>query len=71
MISKLLLYFGLMKVSRAKHLSATLHLYYIKCVSKWAKEDFGRDIPLDLIPKGSMWWVHNFNKMISVNSDHV
>ncbi len=71
MVNRILRLFGLMKISRARHLSQTLHLYYITRISKWAKEDFDTDIPLDLIPKGSAWWHDNFNIMISKDADHV
>ncbi len=71
MINKILRLFGLIKISRAKHLSGTLHLYYIKRVSRWAKEDFGRDIPLDLLPKGHLWWTENLDNMILSDADHV
>ncbi len=71
MVNRILRFFGLVQIRRARYLSRTLHLYYIRKVSKWAKEDFGADIPLDMMPRGSQWWGENFNKMILADSDHV
>ncbi len=64
MINKILMKFGLMKISTAECLSATLYMYYARCVMKGVKNDFGREIPQDATVKASKWWRESFKKMV-------
>ncbi len=60
-----------MKITTAKQLSTSLHLYYVRCVTRGVHDDFGVTIPLSVIPQASKWWQCAFLKIVKYGYNDV
>lgn len=71
MINKLLAFFGLVKISRAKRLTTRMHEYYVQSVNDGVKRDFGATSAPDAVTNAGAWWGNEFNRILVHQSDDV
>ena len=71
MLNKLLGFFGLMKISRAKKITTTLHVHYVQCVQNGVFNDFGIPPKINHIEKERGWWNEELDAVMIHDSDDV
>lgn len=69
--NKLLAFFGLVKISRAKQLTARMHGYYVQTVVHGVMADFGASPSNLFISDAEAWWSNEFDRILANQSDDV
>jgi len=70
-INKLLAFFGLVKISRAKRLTTRMHEYYVQSVNDGVQRDFGATSAPDAVTNAGVWWGNEFDRILVHQSDDV
>jgi len=70
-MNKILSFFGLMKIKRARELTAKLHLHYVACIVNEIQKDFGSPAVSLVFQDAETWWNEEFTEIIKLNSDEV
>jgi hypothetical protein len=63
-MNKLLAFFGLTTVSRAKLVSSALHVFYVRRVVQYAENDFGVKPAEGHLEKAEEWWSREFSRLL-------
>ena len=71
MFYKILNYFGLIKVDRAKKLSLRLHQHYVKRVVNCIEEDFNRKPADDFLERTTAYWEEAYDDLLSKGHEDV
>ena len=70
-MNKILAFFGLVKIERAKTLTGLLHLHYNKCITNAVLEDFSVPATIGSQEAAGKWWDKEFDRILAYNTDRV
>lgn len=71
MINRILSFFGLTTIKRARKLTTELHIWYVRTVIMEIILDFGAQPAPGGLENAETWWCEQFDSVISHNSDYV
>jgi len=70
-MNRLLALFGLIKISRAEHLTTLLHRHYAEAVVNGVLDDFGARPRPKFLTHTEAWWKKEFRSVLKHNTDDV
>lgn len=60
-MNKVLGFFGLCTLKKARNVSMFLHKHYVKCVQNGVEKDFDRKPAVGAVYDSGVWWNENFD----------
>ncbi|HBH47224.1 MAG TPA: hypothetical protein DDX98_01200 [Bacteroidales bacterium] len=70
-MNRILAFFGLMKIKRAKNIGKEIHIFFERSVLDGVQRDFGVPPRNDPAEKAEKWWEDAFDKLMTSHTDDV
>jgi len=70
-MNKLLRFFGLITIKRARNLTASLHIHYVASVVDEVKSDFGAQPVKDFSDQAKTWWSNEFDALVAKDANDI